>query len=389
MANDAGAKPPGLTRTRVVAAALDLVQENGLDALSMRTLADRLEVKAASLYWHVRDRNELLTLLATALLAEVHLPIPRGDWRGAALAICAALEQLVAHRRDAGRLLLDAPDILEQSAAHTTLADILAGAGLTRPEAAETATLMLGAVLVGSRRPPEGERAETAQPVLLAIDTGSHGVTVRAGSGFNSLVRAAYDPDASAPAVIHGDRVIVRRLRGGRRGELELNATRPWRFRVQAPTWNTVLDLTGIDVRDLKIDSGAAHVECILPPPRGVVPIDISSGVVGVRLRRPPGVPVVADVSTGAVQLRLDGQAIPVTTSDHHWESVGGATARNCYWLTISSGTVRVTVEEDATLTAKPGPVAAPVARAGITAALNVVLDGVAARGGNLTGKGH
>jgi hypothetical protein len=52
----------------------------------------------------------------------------------------------------------------------------------------------------------------------------------------------------------------------------------------------------------IHIDSGAMRVERILPRARGVVPIDISSGVVGVRLRRPPGVAVVADVSPGAVQ---------------------------------------------------------------------------------------
>lgn len=88
----------------------------------------------------------------------------------------------------------------------------------------------------------------------------------------------------------------------------------------QAPTWNTVLDLAGLDVRGIHVDSGATRVECILPPLRGVVPIDISIGVVGVRLRRPPGVPVVADVSTGSLQLRLDGHPMGSTHADAHWE---------------------------------------------------------------------
>jgi len=52
----------GLTRERLVGAALDLIGEEGLEGLSMRALADRLQVKAASLYWHVRDRRELLEL---------------------------------------------------------------------------------------------------------------------------------------------------------------------------------------------------------------------------------------------------------------------------------------------------------------------------------------
>ncbi len=64
-------KEPGLSRSRLVAEALGLVQEGGLEALSMRGLADRLNVKAASLYWHVRDRRELLELLAESILETV------------------------------------------------------------------------------------------------------------------------------------------------------------------------------------------------------------------------------------------------------------------------------------------------------------------------------
>src|SRR5258708_25515881 len=72
----------GLSRARLVAEALGLVQEEGLEALSMRALADRLHVKAASLYWHVRDRRELLELLAESILDGV--PAPNAEvWRGA------------------------------------------------------------------------------------------------------------------------------------------------------------------------------------------------------------------------------------------------------------------------------------------------------------------
>src|SRR5258708_22888176 len=61
--------PRGLSRERLVGAALQLINEDGLDALSMRALADRLDVKAASLYWHVRDRRGLLGVLAEADVA--------------------------------------------------------------------------------------------------------------------------------------------------------------------------------------------------------------------------------------------------------------------------------------------------------------------------------
>jgi AcrR family transcriptional regulator len=372
-------KPSGLTRARVVEAALDLVQRDGLDALTMRALADRLGVKAASLYWHVRDRGEILELLAAALLAEVGPTGPPAGWRDDALALCAGLERLTTRRRDAARVLLEVPEALEASRAHATLSRILSEAGLSPPEAATTATLMLSGVLVGSLRPADEPSPEAGRPVLVAVDTGSRGVTLRAGSGMSALIRVAHDPTAAAPVVIRGNRVIVRRLRGGRRGELELNPAHPWRFQVQAPTWNTLLDLPGLDVREIHVDSGAVRVECVLPPPRGVVPIDLSSGVAGVRLRRPPGVPVVAEISAGAFQLRLDGRSIRATALDTRWESVEGAAARDHYLLKIHGGTVRVTLEEDASIPPEAAP-AAPQPRAGISAALNVVLDGVAAR---------
>src|SRR4029077_7430561 len=66
----------GLTRERLVEAALELIDKQGLEGLSMRALAERLQVKAASLYWHVRDRDELLGLLADAILESVSRPPP-------------------------------------------------------------------------------------------------------------------------------------------------------------------------------------------------------------------------------------------------------------------------------------------------------------------------
>ena len=111
---------------------------------------------------------------------------------------------------------------------------------------------------------------------------------MRAGSEMETLIRVAADRGAAPSAIVRGDSVVVRRLRGVGLGEIELNLRHPWSFKIHGATWNTVLDVGGIEVREIKVDSGAAKVECFLPPPRGVVPIDISSGVVGVALHRPP-----------------------------------------------------------------------------------------------------
>src|SRR5213594_2841498 len=111
----------GLTRDRLVGAALELVNEDGLEALSMRALADRLEVKAASLYWHVRDRRELLELLAESILEGVTRPRARATWRQTVLAITDALRSRVQAQRDASRILLEVPDALERSDTYADL----------------------------------------------------------------------------------------------------------------------------------------------------------------------------------------------------------------------------------------------------------------------------
>src|SRR5437763_11508653 len=88
--------PINLSRERLVQAALNLIQHDGLEALTMRALGDSLSVKAASLYWHVRSRAELLELVAAALLEEVRVSSRTSQpsaWREDAMGVCTALER--------------------------------------------------------------------------------------------------------------------------------------------------------------------------------------------------------------------------------------------------------------------------------------------------------
>src|SRR5437879_360100 len=65
-----------LTRDAIVEAALHVLDRDGLDGLSMRRVAEELGAGAASLYWHVRNKGELLQLLMERLADEVELPHP-------------------------------------------------------------------------------------------------------------------------------------------------------------------------------------------------------------------------------------------------------------------------------------------------------------------------
>ncbi len=60
-----------LTQREIVAAAIRLVDRDGLDALSMRRLGRELGAGATSIYWHVRDKDELLDLILDAVIGEV------------------------------------------------------------------------------------------------------------------------------------------------------------------------------------------------------------------------------------------------------------------------------------------------------------------------------
>lgn len=378
---DAGAADqPALTRARLVGAALVVVQGEGVDGLSMRALADRLGVKAASLYWHVRDRRELLELLADAVLSRAPGTEGGGDWRRAAVALCREVEVVITSQRDAALIVLAAPEALERSAIHARLHGLFQAVGLSGGEAHSAATMLLTHVVLhpGS----EGDRPldEPGRPASIAIDSGSRGVTLRAGTGMDSLIRVPHDPRAAGPAVVHGETVIVRRLRGVGEAEIELNPANPWRIQVQGPTWNTRLDLAGLDIREIKLDSGAARVDCILPAPRGVVPIKVSGGVASLKLHRPPGVKVVAKVSSGAMKVRLDAFTLTTTLLDAHWESAPLASSADHYALAISGGAIQVSLDEDAPPATQPPSKPIAVANVDPRDAVGILLDGVEAR---------
>ena len=78
------AETPGLNREQIVAAALRLIDEAGLDAFSVREVARHLGVYPTALYWHLPGgRNALLAAAAAAALDDVALPFEAGDdWEG-------------------------------------------------------------------------------------------------------------------------------------------------------------------------------------------------------------------------------------------------------------------------------------------------------------------
>jgi len=73
----------GLSRERIVAAAIEMVEAEGLGALSMARLAERLGCGTMSLYRHVTNKDELLTFMLSTAPDPPPTPDDPSDWRGA------------------------------------------------------------------------------------------------------------------------------------------------------------------------------------------------------------------------------------------------------------------------------------------------------------------
>jgi AcrR family transcriptional regulator len=75
---------PPLSRERIVAAAVELLDDQGVDGLTMRRLADRLGSGVMSLYWHVDNKEDVFDLALDSVLEYRGPPQTVGaqDWRG-------------------------------------------------------------------------------------------------------------------------------------------------------------------------------------------------------------------------------------------------------------------------------------------------------------------
>jgi AcrR family transcriptional regulator len=65
-----------LSREAIVDAALRVLERHGLDGLSMRRVAQELDTGAASLYWHVASKDQLINVLLDRVIGEIPLPDP-------------------------------------------------------------------------------------------------------------------------------------------------------------------------------------------------------------------------------------------------------------------------------------------------------------------------
>ena len=95
-----------LTRGKIVAASLRVLEHRGYGALTIRNVAAELGVKSASLYWHFRTKEELEDELADELLAGLKSDDkPEKSWRDELRELATRFYRHLKSKRDASALL--------------------------------------------------------------------------------------------------------------------------------------------------------------------------------------------------------------------------------------------------------------------------------------------
>jgi TetR/AcrR family tetracycline transcriptional repressor len=155
-------RPPRVSRDQILAAALRIVDEHGLEQLTMRRLGAELGVDPMTVYGHVSDKAALFDGLIELVLAEVDVPQPTGVWAEDLRAVArAARTTVLAHPRVVSLLGTRPPITQPAFALVEAVTSILLEAGLNEERAADgfdcLGRLIVGHALAEAGRPPGGE----------------------------------------------------------------------------------------------------------------------------------------------------------------------------------------------------------------------------------------
>ncbi|MEU8362555.1 TetR/AcrR family transcriptional regulator C-terminal domain-containing protein [Nonomuraea sp. NPDC048882] len=112
-------KRPGLTKQVLIDTALRLLDEVGLEGLTVRRLSAELGVQSPALYWHIRTKQELLDGMADAICRAPGMGPPRDDesWQDWLLRRARAYRATLLARRDGARVVAHARSLSQETVA--------------------------------------------------------------------------------------------------------------------------------------------------------------------------------------------------------------------------------------------------------------------------------
>ncbi|MDQ1423957.1 MAG: hypothetical protein QOD72_1455 [Acidimicrobiaceae bacterium] len=100
-------RPPIISREKVAEVALRLLDEEGVEALSLERIATEMGVRGPSLYHHFADKAEILTEVARLVLGDLDLERPGDDWRQWMVDISLTFYRRVLEHPNAAAILME------------------------------------------------------------------------------------------------------------------------------------------------------------------------------------------------------------------------------------------------------------------------------------------
>jgi len=135
-------EPVRLSRDRIVRAAIELADAEGIDGLSMRRLADELDAAPMALYRHVANKDDLLDGMIDLVFAELEFPTGSG-WRAAMRERAIGMRQaLLRHRWAVGMMEGGTPGPASFRHHNATMGCLREQAGLSFPMAVHAYSAM-------------------------------------------------------------------------------------------------------------------------------------------------------------------------------------------------------------------------------------------------------
>lgn len=157
-------RPPRLARSQIVEAALDLVDREGMQGLTMRALARDLGVDPMAVYRHLRDKDDLLGAMCDRLLAELDPLDAAAPWEPQVRRLAGQMRERLVARPALLPVLTQAPVTPESVVIAGQAIDLLVRAGLTPRDAGSAFGAMfsyvLGFAALEAAQPPPADDAE-------------------------------------------------------------------------------------------------------------------------------------------------------------------------------------------------------------------------------------
>jgi hypothetical protein len=171
-------------------------------------------------------------------------------------------------------------------------------------------------------RPIEGEKVsiplESATSAFIKLDHGAGRLTLHSGAGSNEIINGTFGNGINYKSHLDGNRIEVK-LRTPHQfwawwpGEsldwdIRLNRDIPMNLKIDSGASASTMDLSGLKITDLDIDTGASSTDLTLPATAENMHVDIDTGASSLKVNIPAGVAASIRIKSGITALNVNSR---------------------------------------------------------------------------------